>query len=145
MSHFAAMGKRKPIPILLGANNGDHILIEPSPHMAEGWYTADIALRCGTWAGHCRAQFAHGELSKFGRSLEELYRGERFAASFKAAEQHLTLALMNDGKDGKGLLRVTGAITPNEEPKVRIEFEFKVEPGRLSETIRGLQLADREV
>ncbi len=134
------MGKRSELIIFIGAREADHVAIEALPKVASGWRTANIAVRCGVWAGHYAGQFMVGELTKLGKEMEYLCEGLKPKVEFKAVEHYLNMRLSNGGQ---GHVRVDGDARERLGSKTSLEFEFEMEMATLAEVARALIEADR--
>jgi hypothetical protein len=126
--------------IVIGAREADHVAIEPLAKVVSGWRTANIAVRCGVWAGHYAGQFMVGELTKFGKDIEYLHEGLKPRVEFKAVEHYLHMVLVGDGH---GHFHVEGEARERLGAKTALEFEFEVDSATLPEVARALIEADR--
>lgn len=137
---LAIMGKKSELVIFIGKREGDHVAIEPLAKVESGWRTANIAVRCGVWAGHYAGQFMVGELAKFGKDIEYLHDGLKPRVEFRAVEHYLNLML---GSDGHGHFHAEGEARERLGSKAALEFEFEVDGATLPEVARALMEADR--
>ena len=136
-ARLAAMGKR-PL-ILIGAKDGDHVTIEATSNIQNGWRTAGVAVRCGVWTGHFTGQFLRGELAKFGKEVEYLLEDPKRPAQLRGGEHYLELKFVDQGH-GKVLAR--GHAQESLGTKTALEFEFVVERGALSGIAKALIESD---
>lgn len=137
---MAIMGKKSEPVIFIGKREGDHVAIEPLAKVVSGWRTANIAVRCGVWAGHYAGQFMVGELAKFGKEIEYLSDGLKPRVEFRAVEHYLKLTL---GSDGHGHIHAEGEACERLGAKTALEFQFDVDAAKLPEVARALMEADR--
>ena len=137
---MAIMGKKSEPVIFIGKRDGDHVAIEPLAKVESGWRTANIAVRCGVWAGHYAGQFMVGELAKFGKEIEYLHDGLKPRVEFRAVEHYLNLTL---GSDGRGHIHAEGEACERLGAKTALEFQFDMDAAKLPEVARALIEADR--
>jgi len=134
------MAEKPGPPVVFGKIKADHISIESSHKVVSGWLLAQIDVRCGGLSAQFTGRFRHGELHKFAKDVEDLYKGERCTAGFKPTEAYLVLLLKSDAH---GRVQVTGEARQKPESKNVLSFELEVDQTDLGLVVNALLLADR--
>ena len=127
-------------PVVFGRKNSDHVMIESSHKVVAGWLPVEIDVRLGGLSARFAGRFRHGELHKFAKDVEDLYKGDRCTAGFKPTEPYLVLLLTSDGR---GRVHVAGEARQKPESKNVLSFELEVEQADLGLVVNALLLADR--
>lgn len=132
------MSERKAVPILIGEQGRDHVLIEPHKKLVSGRFEAEVYVRCGPWNGHFTGIFVVGELRKLGHDIQSMFEGLKCTAVLKPNEPRLQMTLNST----KGHVHLTGFARQSMESRTTLEFEFEIEQHELQAIAGALLIAD---
>jgi hypothetical protein len=133
----------EPSQIVIGQITSDHVTIEriSAPNF-EGWFHANVSVQSAVWTGKLRAEFAAGELRRFGLEIETLNKQLDGRAELRPMESFIEMIFKGDGR---GHISVTGTAWHQLGAGTRLEFEFELDQTQLPSIAKALLQADPEV
>jgi len=140
LSDVVIVMKHDQTIIFIGKKDANHVMIEVMPKVVAGWRSANIVVRCGVWTGHYEGQFLVGELTKFGKEIEDYREKVKPAAALNSVEHYLQIRLSGEGH---GPVHVSGEARERLGAKTALVFEFEMDRGALADVARGLMEGDR--
>jgi hypothetical protein len=85
--------------VLITGQTGERVTIRRVTAIGpEGWFDAEVEVRCDGWHGKFRASFMQGELSRLARELRILHEQLSGEAILVPIEPNLKLSFAGDGK-----------------------------------------------
>ena len=95
--------------VLISGQTGERVTIRRVTAIGpEGWFDAEVEVRCDGWHGKFGASFMQGELTRFARELRILHEQLNGEAILAPLEPNLELTFTGDGKghvEVKGIAR----------------------------------------
>ena len=125
--------------IVIGNVGADFVSIVAGQPGVEGWFGADIEMRCDGWYGKTGASFMKGELRRLAQDLRSLQHNLSGTATFKPLEPHVQ---MHFAGDGKGHIVVEGEACIRFESGTRLHFLIDIDQTYLGGIITALFSAD---
>jgi hypothetical protein len=126
--------------VLISGQTGERITIRRVTAIGpEGWFDAEVEVRCDGWHGKFRASFMQGELSRFARELRILYKQLNGKAILAPMEPNLELSFTGDGK---GHVEVKGTARNNFHTGTKLSFRLDLDQTYLPAIATALADAD---
>lgn len=126
--------------VLISGQAGERITIRRVTAVGpEGWFGAEVEVRCDGWHGKFGASFMQGELSRFARELRTLYEQLNGEAILVPLEPNLELSF---ACDGKGHVEVKGTARNNFHTGTELSFRLDLDQTYLPAIAKALADAD---
>ena len=121
--------------VLIGTQDGDHVLLRNWHYPSDDWTVADAELRCGPWQGVLKVWFYARELEMFADEVKTLYRELRGTATLHPVESYLKLTLTGNGRGG---IAVEGYAQSDYVNDTKLYFQFSIDQTFLPRIADGL-------
>jgi hypothetical protein len=125
--------------IVIGHAGHEQVKLQILKHAGDAWRTAHVDVACGTWRGSFRWDFMAGELSRFGREIEQLYHSLSGTAILNPIEPNLTMKFVGDGR---GHIAVSGVADADLYNQTCLTFRFLLDQTELPDIASALIRAD---
>jgi hypothetical protein len=126
--------------VLISGQTGERVTIRRVTAIgSEGWFDAEVEVRCDGWHGKFRASFMQGELSHFAQELRILYEQLNGKAILAPMEPNLELSFTGDGK---GHVEVEGTARNNFHTGTELSFRLDLDQTCLPAIAKALADAD---
>ncbi len=127
--------------IIIGSKGSDYVSLKIiSGPDREGWYQAEIEVRCDGFSNTIRGQFWEDTLADFAKQVRELQANLIGPAILNPLEPNIELTLKGDGK---GHINVTGVAQNHFERRTRLHFEFNIDQTYLKSIADDIDVAGR--
>jgi hypothetical protein len=110
--------------VLIGLQDGDHVLLRNWRYAPEDWTYADVEIRCGPWQGVIQVAFYSDELARFGKAISTLYRELGGKAELHPFDSPFAMTLTGNGR---GAIAVDGHARSDFATEAKLQFQFSID------------------
>ena len=122
--------------VLIGLQDGDHVLLRSWRHAPEDWTYAEAEIQCGPWRGGIKVAFYSNELGQFAESIMKLYSDLAGKAELRPFDSRFALILTGNGR---GEISVSGHAGSDWVTGTELHFQFLIDQTFLPRISDGLR------
>ena len=112
------------LEVLIGLQDGGHVLMRNWRHAPEDWTYADAEIRCGPWQGEIQVAFYSNELARFAEAIRTLYRDLEGKAELHPFDSPFALTLTGNSRGG---IAVAGRAQSDFVTDTELRFHFLID------------------
>lgn len=125
--------------VLIGMQDGDHVLLRNWRHAPEQWTYADAEIHCGPWRGTIRVSFYSDQLGRFAQAVRALHRDLHGKAELNLLDTPFALSLSGNGRGG---IAVEGYASSDFVTDTKLHFQFSIDQTFLPRIAESLAIVE---